>query len=45
MVFENSKLKPITAEQYHRKHIKIIQYPFHLKLTKSDIVRVPSNTY
>ena len=44
-IFENCKSKPFDAESYLNKHKGIIDYPFHLKLTDKDVLRVPSNTY
>jgi len=45
LIFERSGGKALTADEYYARHKKIINYPFHLHLTKKDITRVPSNTF
>ena len=45
LIFEGSKMKPLSAEEYYLEHKKIINYPFHLKLTKRDVTRIPSNSF
>ena len=45
LIFEGFPTKPLGAEEYYSKHKKIINYPFHLKLTNRDIKRFASNTF
>jgi hypothetical protein len=45
LIFERSTGRALTPEEYYGRHKKIIDYPFHLHLTKEDIARVPSNTF
>ena len=45
LIFERATGKALTPQQYYARHMKIIDYPFHLHLTKKDIGRVPSNTF
>jgi hypothetical protein len=45
IVYENDRTRPLTPNEYYKKHKMIIDHPFHLKLTKRDIKRYASNSF
>jgi hypothetical protein len=45
MIYENERAQPLTPKEYYKEHKKIIDHPFHLKLTSLDLKRFASNTF
>jgi len=45
IIYEDDRSVPLTPSEYYKKHKKIIDHPFHLKLMERDIKRYPSNSF